>query len=258
MGVIAHRARVHEAVPAERIEMPFQRLAVLTERDHHLVLDCDVRDHVVRAVKVDGRTADALGHLPGRDRTHVRRGLVPHRGVVTHERPHRGRCRHEVDGDPPAHAIAAHRHPAVVHVGLGEQKPPAFRERLGELVVGCPGLDLGTGLDVRGRGVSELLEHVGGKSAVTQGGELARLDLDVVREPGFRVNEQQRRPGLRPLRMDQETGDAVVLAVESALDELHESSSLVMMPGPERNTMPSHRKEAVQREMRPNEAKRRW
>ena len=80
-------------------------------------------------------------------------------------------------------------------MGLGEQETPALGERLGKLVVGGLGLDLGAAHDMRGLRISQLLEDVGGKGAVAQGGELARLDLDVVRQPTLRVDEQQGRPG---------------------------------------------------------------
>ena len=131
--------------------------------------------------------------------------------IVTDKSVHFRCGGNEVYGNAPAHAVATHRNPILVDVGLLDQKAPALGQYTGKLWIGCFCLDLRSGNNMRRLGISQLFEDVDRKSRVAQLGKFSRLGFDILAEPSLGMDLVERRTGLRAFRSRQESRDAVLL-----------------------------------------------
>src|SRR5262245_25041699 len=200
-------------MPAERKEMPLQRLAVLLERLPHLFLHGQYRGHVIGTIKIDRRAADLSYRFRRVNGPQFGFGFVAHRRIIADKSAYLRRCGDKMYSDAAAHAITADRDSFLVHVRLGQQMTPALREHACKLGIGSLGLNLRAGFDMsRGR-ITQLLENVDRKCAVPLLRELARLSLDVLTKSTLWMDQKQRWPWLLSLWIGQISGYPVLLGV---------------------------------------------
>src|SRR5437867_8507313 len=212
--MVAWRARIDVAVAAEWKEVPLQTLAVGLERIPHHVLNRDHRCHVIGAVQDNGRTTNLFCRLGWVNRSQRRRGLVAYGRIVADESAHLRRGGDKVNGNTPAHAIAADRNSVFVHLRLCKQMTPTLGENTRKLRIPGLRLNLRSGFDVgRGR-IAKLFEDIDCESIVAQLREFTRFDFDIVCEPALGMDEQESRSRLFSFRIGQKPGYPIIRSEE--------------------------------------------